>query len=186
MKLKTLVAAISCAALVLSVGVSANGVSNVSNLSYVSLAERYSIDVEPLEDVDYISFDEYRAKYGTYNVIRGFNEAEAVNMREVLSISSSQKASLIAESYQVEKSLEPNYLFRCLATGEFMGLEIKGISDLEPNDPRMMLELEAEDIVPAPSGFLYGNNTLANSSTGSIKHGIDEHGSDYDLSLIHI
>lgn len=181
MKIKALVAAISCTALVMSVNASAISVNEASNLSYVSLAERYSIDVEPLEDVDYISFDEYRAKYGTYNVIRGFNEAEAKNMREVLSISSPQKATLMAESLQVEKSSEPNYLFESLLKGEFMGLEIKGISDLEPNDPRMMLELEAEDIVPAPSGFLSGNNTLANSSTGSIKHGIDEHGSDYDM-----
>lgn len=168
MKLKTLVAAISCAALVLSVGVSANGVSNVSNLSYVSLAERLSIDAEPIVEPDYISFDAYLAKYGTANVVKGFNEAEAKNMRDVLSVNNAQKASIIADSYSLEASTAPNALFEDLSEGTFLGMEVLGVTDIAPGEPGFMVRVKNDAPPPTPQITLPAPTAMSGIASSNI------------------
>ncbi|MCI8388110.1 MAG: hypothetical protein HFE63_06545 [Clostridiales bacterium] len=151
MKHKQIMAAMCCAALLMSVSVSANADNGIQPLSQETKFSEYSVDREPLKDVEYISFDEYLEKYGVENVIRGFNEAEAENMRTVLRIGSEDTASLLAKSNEIEKSNEPNDLFESLSNGTFLGMEVLGITDVEPNDSRLMISLKNNALPPKPT-----------------------------------
>lgn len=89
---------------------------------------------------NYISVDEYLAKYGTTNVIKGFNKAEIDYKVNVLKTASeSEKISL--NNDVASFSDEPNDLYMSITEGEFLGLDIIGISDLAPDDTRLSIQV---------------------------------------------
>lgn len=77
------------------------------------LASAYADNVAP----NYISVDEYLTKYGTTNVIKGFNKAEIDHKANVLkTANAAEKASLNKDVASF--SSEPNDLYLSIKEGE--------------------------------------------------------------------
>lgn len=105
------------------------------------LASAYAENIAP----NYISVDEYLAKYGTTNVIKGFNKAETEHKVNVLKTANeTEKASLMNDVDTF--SSEPNDLYMSITEGEFLGLDIIGISDLAPDDTRLSIKVRDNSV----------------------------------------
>lgn len=104
---------------------------------------RSSVYVENITP-NYISVDEYLAKYGAINVIRGFNKAEIAHKVNVLKTANeSERASLQNDIAMF--SSEPNDLYLSITDGKFLGKDIIGISDLPPDDTRLSVKIRSDD-----------------------------------------
>lgn len=98
---------------------------------------------------DYISVDEYMAKYGRDNVIEGFNKAEAIND----AVLNGNTSDISTASIVAPDDNEPNDLFLSLEEGKFLGLEIIGVSDLSPDDTKFSVKVK-------DNGFSENHNNL--------------------------
>lgn len=99
-------------------------------------------------ETDYISFSDYLEKYGEENVIEGFNEGEAKNQAQILSIGSDRAAAPAAQN---KDNTVPNDLYLSLAEGKFLGLDIIGVSDLPPDDLRFSIRLKDDSAPSTPN-----------------------------------
>ena len=124
------------------------------------LASAYADNVAP----NYISVDEYLEKYGTTNVIKGFNKAEIDHKVNVLKTANeAEKASL---NNNVDLfSAEPNDLYTSIIEGEFLGLDIIGISDLAPDDTRLSIQVRDNKAVNAQNNSITSENILERTAS---------------------
>ena len=107
------------------------------------LASAYADNVAP----NYISVDEYLTKYGTTNVIKGFNKAEIDHKANVLkTANAAEKASLNKDVASF--SSEPNDLYLSIKEGEFLGMEVQGVSDISPDNHNFTIKLKDKGYTP--------------------------------------
>mgnify|MGYP006956023566 CR=1 FL=1 len=118
------------------------------------LASDYAENIIP----NYISVDEYLEKYGTINVIKGFNKAETEHKVNVLKTANEdEKASLMNDVDTF--SAEPNDLYLSITEGEFLGLDIVGISDLAPDDTRLSIQVRDNGVSNIQNKLVAAENT---------------------------
>ena len=132
------------------------------------LASAYAENIAP----NYISVDEYLAKYGTTNVIKGFNKAETEHKVNVLKTANeTEKASLMNDVDTF--SSEPNELYMSITEGEFLGLDIIGISDLAPDDTRLSIKVRDNRVSNNQSSLVVAEDatmqTMSTRATNQIK-----------------
>lgn len=133
------------------------------------LASAYAENVT----TNYISVDEYLAKYGATNVIKGFNKAETEHKVNVLKTASeAEKASLMNDVDTF--SAEPNDLYLSITEGEFLGLDIVGISDLAPDDTRLSIQVRDNGVSNVQSNLAVtegaNEKTMSTRATNQIKN----------------
>lgn len=133
------------------------------------LASAYADNVAP----NYISVDEYLTKYGTTNVIKGFNKAEIDHKANVLkTANAAEKASLNKDVASF--SSEPNDLYLSIKEGEFLGMEILGISDLSPDDTKLSIQVRDNGGSDIQNNLIATENinerTMSTRATNQIKN----------------
>ena len=89
---------------------------------------------------EYITIEEYVRKYGANNIKRGLNKAEIENKVNVLKTASPEEKSLLKRGVAA-CSTKSNDVYLSMMEGEFLGMEIAGISDLPPDDTRLSFKL---------------------------------------------
>ncbi len=104
------------------------------------LASEYAYNTSP----NYISVKEYLNKYGVNNVIKGLNKAEVENNVKVLKTGTVEELELLNKDISLFSN-EPNDVFQSMIDGEFLGMEIVGISDLPPDDIKLSFKLNKNE-----------------------------------------
>lgn len=107
---------------------------------------------------NYISFDKYLEKYGEQNVVDGFNKAET----EITGQSNSNITTASIED-------EGKSLFECLSDGEFLGMEVQGVSDLSPDNHRFTIKLKDKGYTPTANIDVLDEPIPASTNANTIK-----------------
>ena len=128
------------------------------------LASAYADNVAP----NYISVDEYLTKYGTTNVIKGFNKAEIDHKANVLkTANAAEKASLNKDVASF--SSEPNDLYLSIKEGEFLGMEVQGVSDISPDNHNFTIKLKDKGYTPTANINVLGEPIPTSTNAQTIK-----------------
>lgn len=150
MKFKKLTSGMCCIALLMS-------------LTPATFAQNIKTNVNSENNViatesTYISFDEYLKKYGEQNVVAGFDKAET----EITGQSNSNIATAsIAD--------EGKSLFECLQDGEFLGMEVQGVSDISPDNHNFTIKLKDKGYTPTANIDILGEPIPASANANTIK-----------------
>lgn len=136
MNFKKIIAGASCVAILLSSNIITFAETANTAIGAPPLASNSAQMLSP--KTEYISIDDYFAKYGEENIIAGFNEAEAAHAA-LLNNESSESVNAI-QNDAIDN--EPNDVYLSLKEGKFLGLDIIDVSDLPPDDIRFSVRLK--------------------------------------------
>ena len=128
MKFKKTISGIYCLTLLIS----------ITSISYAKSTDNTTDKNNVIAtELNYISFDEYLEKYGGQNVVAGFDKAET----EITGQSNSNTATASVDD-------EGKSLFECLQDGEFLGMEVQGVSDISPDNHNFTIKLKDKGYTP--------------------------------------
>lgn len=150
MKFKKLTSGMCCITLLMS-------------LAPATFAQNITTDVNMENNIvstesNYISFDEYLKKYGEQNVVAGFNKAET----EIIGQNNSKIATASLDD-------EGKSLFECLQEGEFLGMEVQGVSDLSPDNHNFTIKLKDKGYTPTANIDVLGEPIPTSTNAQTIK-----------------
>lgn len=107
---------------------------------------------------NYISFDEYLEKYGEQDVVAGFDKAET----EITGQNNSSIATASVDD-------EGKSLFECLQDGEFLGMEVQGVSDISPDNHNFTIKLKDKGYTPTANINVLGEPIPTSTNAQTIK-----------------
>lgn len=149
MKFKKTISGICCLTLLISL----TSISYAKSIDYMK--DSYGIITT---ESNYISFDEYLKKYGEQNVVAGFDKAEA----EIIGQNNSKIATASLDD-------EGKSLFECLQNGEFLGMEVQGVSDLSPDNHNFTIKLKDKGYTPTANIDVLGEPIPTSTNAQTIK-----------------
>lgn len=97
-------------------------------------------------------------KYGEQNVVAGFDKAET----EITGQSNSNTATTSVDD-------EGKSLFECLQDGEFLGMEVQGVSDISPDNHNFTIKLKDKGYTPTANINVLGEPIPTSTNAQTIK-----------------